>query len=105
MHTAFRYIPDGIPAHPENYDRVCVHGVRVNYTDSDGVEHCAVDDVHPQFFSVYGGLKDSPQVECFGDFTTKADAYTFALDLAAEYRWPIWDCEKANNLTPRAFTF
>lgn len=93
MHKAAKYARTSAPAHPEHYHRVCVHGVR-----RDAQRRELADDAAAQFWSVYGWPRgDSPDVECFGEFATKSEAWTYALDLAAEYSWPIWDCKRAER--------
>jgi hypothetical protein len=92
MHAAERYAASIAPAIPEDYARVCVHGVRVA-----GGRRAFAEDTAAHFWSVFGALKDSAAVECFGEFASKSDAWTFALELSLAFDWPIWDCKRAEE--------
>jgi hypothetical protein len=89
MHMATAYIPSIRPAQAEDYARVCVHGVR-----KDGKRREIVDDSAAHVWCVYGAVKDSTAVECFGEFASKAEAWTYVLELVLILHCPIWDCAK-----------
>lgn len=91
MHGAAEYVHSSVPAIAEDYARVCVHGVRVT-----GKRREIADDSAAHVWCVYGGRHDETMpVECFGEFASKCDAWTYALDLALMFQCPIWDCQRA----------
>ncbi|WP_175992695.1 hypothetical protein [Burkholderia vietnamiensis] len=63
----------------ENVQNVHVHGVR----ESDG--ECLIDDLHPQFFTVYRRDADGTS-EALDDFTTHAAAMRHARAVASGLR-------------------
>lgn len=76
-----------------DYDEVEVHGVRDLNKEPGGYPGCEpdetcceMDDENPQFFSVYGHLKEGG-CECFGDFSTRDLANQYARELSAKYGW------------------
>ncbi len=75
---------------PIAYDAVEVHGVRDTGPLPDGSTCCEVDDDQPQFFSVYGHLREGG-VECIGDFDTKELDRAAAMELNAKFGLTIWD--------------
>jgi hypothetical protein len=88
-----RYAQTIIGNVPERYDALEIHGVR-DFANGFGIDAetcCEVDDVHPQFFSVYLHLKDDGGIECAGDFGSYSDAQQYAQELSQQYRWPITD--------------
>ena len=66
--------------YPANFDAIEVHGVRDCYT-AQQITVCEVDDDNPQFFSVYGHLREGG-VDCLEDFEKLADALEYGLALA-----------------------
>lgn len=88
IHAAPHYAPTR-PALPENYARVCVHGVRRN-----GTRREIADDSAANIWCVFGALTGSTAVECFGEFTSKSEAWSYALELSLLFDWPIWNCAK-----------
>ena len=80
------YAPKVIAGEPERFEAIEIEGVR----EEDG--HCEVDNVTPEFFSVYLRLKpdgDDVGARCVGDFETHAEAVAYAENLACRYGWQI----------------
>jgi hypothetical protein len=85
------YADSIIEGSPEGYDALEIHGVRDFHEPNDPAGTCCeVDDVNPQFFSVYVHLKMGG-IECVGDFGTPLLAMEYARSLAEQYGWPVLD--------------
>jgi hypothetical protein len=73
---------------PVKEDFVCVEveGVRVFSKDAAGNEEIVVDNVAPQFISVYVRHKDGRAL-AVADFGSHAEASAYGRQLAARYEW------------------
>lgn len=73
------------------YDALEVHGVRdLNDVNSPKGTACEVNDLNPQFYSVYAHAIEGG-VESVGDFGTHRMAVDYAGELSHKHQWPIND--------------
>lgn len=89
-----RYASQVIGRRAADYDALEVQGVRESGDGSDTGRVCTVDNVCPQFFSVYARLKPQGEergVSCVGDFGSYMLARAYADELAQQYGWPVHD--------------
>lgn len=90
-----RYADSVIGERSAEFEGLDLHGVRQLESTSPTEQHTVqVDDINPQFYSVYARMK-SGEVHCIGDFSLYADAKDYAEDIGRHYQWPLRDfcCE------------
>ena len=74
------------------YHGLEIHGVRDHNRGHDTEGTCVeVDNLRPQFFSVYVRNKACGGIDCIGDFSFHSHAKEYALGVAAQYSWPVND--------------
>lgn len=78
-----------------------VHGIR---NPEDEQSDCTVDDMHPQFFSVFAQFRDGGG-ERVGDFMSYADARDYATELEMDYYLPVHDAIQAQYQRYAKFHF
>lgn len=69
---------------------------RVTKTGADSYTY-EVDNIDPSAYSVYLHSVEGG-VACVGDFARVEDARAYALELSAEYSWPIRDFAPVNQV-------
>ena len=75
-----------------DYHGIEIHGVRdLNNGDDSKGTHCEIDNLRPEFISVYAKHKRLGGVDCIGDFSYHGRAKAYAVELANKYDWPIVD--------------
>lgn len=75
-----------------DYHGIEIHGVRdLNHGDDSTGTCVEIDNLRPQFISVYAKHKDLGGVDCVGDFSYHGRAKAYALELATKYGWPVQD--------------
>lgn len=78
-----------IGEHPELYDALEIHGVcRISDPNNGADEVFEIDDVNPDFYSVYVHVKEGG-IDCVGDFQLAPDAEAYAQKLAQKYGWKV----------------
>lgn len=100
-----RYANEVICDHPERFSSVEIQGVRDEHAPRDpGGSTVNVDNVDPQFYSVYLHLKpndDCGGTECVGDFASYERATAYAKELSDQHGWEVHDFVSDSGKTPR----
>lgn len=79
-------------ANVNDYYGIEIHGVRdLHDGDESKGTCCEIDNLRPQFISVYAKHKRLGGVDCVGDFSYHSRAKAYAVVLATKYDWPIVD--------------
>ena len=101
VHVVTSVLHDGyaekiISNNPEAYDALEIHGVRdLNPLGHPDGTQCEIDEVNPQFFSVYAHLRSDGVagggIECVGDFGEHVAAVAYAAELSEKYHYPAVD--------------
>ena len=82
---------DSIMTEPGLYDAIEIHGVRdLNIGSPDGSTCCEIDDIFPQFYSVFVHLKEGG-IDCVGDFGSHTMAKRYAKELANKFGFHVVD--------------
>lgn len=87
-----KYASSIIGSSVSQYNGLEIHGVRDHNKGDDAEGTCVeVDNLRPQFFSVYARNTVCGGIDCIGDFSFHSHAKEYALDVAAQYSWPVND--------------
>lgn len=87
-----KYVFSIIGSFASQYHGLEIHGVRDHNKGNDAEETCVeVDNLRPQFFSVYARNMVCGGIDCIGDFSFHSHAKEYALEVAAQYSWPVND--------------
>lgn len=77
-----------------DFDAIEVQGVRYIPVPGQEAKEVEVDNLHPEFFSVYVHRKTGG-VDCVGDHATHTLAQAYAAELSKKYGWPVSDMVSA----------